>query len=205
MARKSNSISGNEPDGATDEPSSVDSGGDIFGSEQPLSAVGGDGSGDGGSDQYQRNSDGSIKRNADGTPRKRRRKRGSVSGPRSSSDKSQGQLSVDSIEGALVGIHSMLALIGKAPEMMLETDESKPYAVAVCEVAKLYDIPNVTKEAIAWTGLIIMLGKIYIPRMAMINERHKAEKAKRVPEETGMVPFNGDIGSQMFGVGGAAN
>lgn len=123
---------------------------------------------------------GRDKRNADGSYRRKRGKRGSGSnGGRAKSAKSS-KTSVEGIERALVGIHGMIAAFVKAPELALEKDESKPYAEAVAEVAKHYDIPEVADVTMAWIGLAMVMGTIYGPRYILIQQRLRGERAKPV-------------------------
>lgn len=200
MARGRVSLTGGkEPTADGESGSSGDGPGPdvgLLGAERPEPDTGGADTGGDDTGDYQLNSDGSIKRNADGTPRRKRRKRGSGGGNRTASaKKGSGQLSVDALENALNGVHGMLALSLKAPEMLLDADESKPYAKALAEVASYYDMPNVTGEAIAWIGLCMVMGKIYAPRVVMIGERLRSDKAKPVPQnpiETGLQVLNPD-------------
>jgi len=123
---------------------------------------------------------GPDKLNADGSYRRKRAKRGTGGtarvGRKTSGSRSP---SVNAIENALVGIHSMLALATKTPELALEDDESKPLAQAVAEVAKHYDIPAISDVAIAWAGLIMVCGKTYGPRYVLVTQRLKEERAEK--------------------------
>lgn len=153
-----------------------------FGAIDPIS-VGGSGDGGnrsnvGGSDEFDPAIHvGRDKRNSDGSYRRKRgRRAGSGSSNRANS---KGKTSVNTVESALVGIHAMLSVALRTPELKLEDDESKPLAQAVKAVADLYDIPVISEAAIAWIGLITVGSQIYGPRMYMINERLKAERAEK--------------------------
>ncbi len=64
---------------------------------------------------------------------------------------------------------------------MLEPDESKPLAQAVSELAKHYDIPGLDAKAMAWAGLIMVAGKVYVPRAVLIKQRIDENKKSRKP------------------------
>lgn len=128
------------------------------------------------------------KRNADGSFRRKRR-----GGPRASTGtkrkSSKGNVSLDNVETLLVGLHSMLAAFTGFEDINLsQPDESEPLAKAVIEVTALYDLPVISKEAIAWVGLIMVCGKVYGPKAALIKmelDRRKEEKK----ESAEVVPF----------------
>jgi hypothetical protein len=69
----------------------------------------------------------------------------------------------------------------KTPELVLDADESRPLAMAVCEVAKHYDIPGLDEKTTAWVGLIMVCGKIYVPRAVMAKQRIEQERKERKP------------------------
>lgn len=123
---------------------------------------------------------GRDKRNADGSwTRKRGRRAGTGSG--SASGRAKAAPAVNTIEQSLIGIHALLAAMTKTPELALDSDESKPLAVAVSEVAKHYDIPGLDAKTVAWMGLIMVAGKIYVPRVMLVQQRLEREKQERKP------------------------
>lgn len=134
---------------------------------------------------------GRDKRNANGSyTRKRGRKSGGYSATRSESKKNSH--SVNAIESALVGIHAMVAAFTKTPEMVLESDESKPLAIAVADVAKHYDIPGVDAVVVAWVGLIMVAGKVYVPRYLLVKHRLDQEAKQNRRPATPTLAVNND-------------
>lgn len=75
----------------------------------------------------------------------------------------------------------MTAAFTQTPELALEADESKPLAEAVAELAKHYDIPGLDAKAMAWVGLVMVAGKIYVPRAILIKARLD-EEARSKPK-----------------------
>lgn len=120
------------------------------------------------------------KRNADGSfTRKRGRKAGSGTGgsPRSEgSRKANHTASVESLTRVLAVLHLGIAAATKAPEMALEDQEAEALATATSNVLKEFDIqPNPKVEALV--ALAMTAGSIYGPRVYLIAERRKKEKA----------------------------
>lgn len=123
---------------------------------------------------------GRDKRNADGSWTRKRGRRAGTGGASARQSK-QAAPSVNVIEQSLVGIHALLAVSTKTPELALEPDESKPLAQAVAEVAKHYDIPGLDAKTVAWMGLIMVAGKIYVPRAVLISQRLEQERKEKKP------------------------
>lgn len=175
---------------ATDAEPTIDTTGLDFGDSafvDPATATSGsgDGSGDnaGDADEYVRDAAGNIKRNKDGSPRKRRgRKPGSGNSAASGSSaqsKAKAKLSVSGIESLLIGIHLSLAAGLRTPEIALEADESAPLAKAIAEVAQYYPMPDMTEKAIAWGALIMIVGKTYIPKYMLAQQRIQQTKVAK--------------------------
>ena len=132
---------------------------------------------------------GRDKRNADGSyTRKRGRRAGSGGGRVAAAKKNPS--SVNTIETALVGIHLLLAAATKADELVLEPDESKPLAEAIAELTKHYDIPGLDAKAMAWVGLIMVAGKVYVPRAMLIKARLDEEAEIKTPPKPSIVVDN---------------
>lgn len=130
---------------------------------------------------------GPDKFNRDGSFSRKRGRRG-TGGSGQKSNKTSAKTSVAGIETVLVGIHAMMGA-ALAPELALEADESKPYAEAVVEVAKHYDVPVIADKTLAWCALLLVMGRIYGPRYVLIRQRLREENAKNVTEDPTVVPF----------------
>lgn len=77
-------------------------------------------------------------------------------------------------------MHLGLAVVTKTPELQLTEPQSKEIAKAVGNVARHYDGLQVDDKVIDWGYLIITLLTCYGGKVAKINERKKAEKAKDI-------------------------
>ena len=85
----------------------------------------------------------------------------------------------DGVAGILLTIHSVLAVIARAPELELSEDEAAKIAKASISVAKLYNVET-TDKATAWMNLIGVAGAIYVQRGISMSVRWKMEAdAKR--------------------------
>lgn len=120
------------------------------------------------------------KRNADGSyTRKRGRRAGSTASGNhrgESSRKANHTASVESLTRVLAVLHLGIAAATKAPEMALEDQEAEALATATSNVLKEFDIqPNPKVEALV--ALAMTAGSIYGPRIYLIGERRKREKA----------------------------
>jgi len=74
-------------------------------------------------------------------------------------------------------VHLGIATATKLPELALDSDDEKTLASAVLNVADQFDIrPDPKVEAIL--GLIVAAGVVYGPKVVMIRERKKEEKAE---------------------------
>lgn len=115
------------------------------------------------------------KRNADGSFR---RKRGRKSNSASSGNrtKANNQASIEGLTRMLAIIHIGLASATKTPELKLEDDEAEALAKSTAVVLEEFDIrPDPKIEAII--GLVTTAGMIYGPRVYLISERKKRERA----------------------------
>jgi hypothetical protein len=66
----------------------------------------------------------------------------------------------------------------KTPELELEPDEAKQLAAAIAEVQKHYPM-TISPEAMAWTNLGMACAMVYGPRLYLVRNRQKEEKAQR--------------------------
>jgi hypothetical protein len=153
------------------------------------SAGGEPGSGDdsGINDEYARNADGSVKRNRDGSPRRKSgRKRGGHSGSRGgSSPKSSASLA--GIEASLLTISGILAIATKTPEIALEEDEAKAEAKAIAELAMLYPT-TIDPKSLAWFNLTLTTAMIVFPRVSAVRQRRREERAANITPQALTTP-----------------
>lgn len=136
----------------------------------------GDGSGSGDADEFVRNADGSIKRNKDGSPRKRRGRKPGVSNRPGAPSKAK--LSVEGVTALLLSIHTMGAAALKTPELALTEGEAQSMASAVANVARHYPT-QIDPRVLDWSNLIMCLGMAYGPRLYNIRERQEQERRQR--------------------------
>lgn len=162
------------------------------GSIDPTSLVGGSGN-DSGTDEYARNSDGSIKRNKDGSPqRKRGRKAGGSNSGRSFGQTGNNQNlrdAIDSLASMIGFVHIGIAAVSKCPEIALDDSESKALAGATAKVMEQFDMtpdPRIT----AVVGLLTTAGTIYVPRYYLITTRLKKERKEK---KDNVVPFQSGL------------
>jgi hypothetical protein len=122
--------------------------------------------------------------NADGSYRRKRKSGGGTrSSPKASRKAtSKTSVNVNAVETALKGIHIGLAALTSIPEIALDADESKPLAIAVAEVAKHYDIPDVADKTLAWFSLAMVAGPMYMAKAMLARERMRGNKAHNVTE-----------------------
>lgn len=141
------------------------------------------GNGNGGNDDFDPSQHiGRDKRNADGSYRRKRAKRGSGGGTSSGSGRKTRQslqASVDTLSQVLIVLHSGIASIA-GPEFSLDSEDANDLGGAIVNVMDQYDIPIDPKTA-AIVGLIVVCGKVYGPKIIMRNMRAKAEKAEERP------------------------
>lgn len=72
----------------------------------------------------------------------------------------------------------MAAAATQTPELKLDSDEAQGMAKAIAEVARHYPT-KVDPKTLAWVNLIMALMVVYGPRIYLIRERHKSERAER--------------------------
>lgn len=129
------------------------------------------------------------KRNADGSYRRKRQRRGAGNSSASTGNrKAKNSASVDTLNGILTIIHTALAAATKTPELALEDEESRALATATANVLNEFDItPDPKIQAIV--GLIATAGMIYGPRVVLIRMR-KASEEKEAEKPTFAMPYN---------------
>lgn len=119
------------------------------------------------------------KLNADGTYRRKRKRRGSGGVRPSNQRTSKADLSA-SIEGltkVLLVMHIGMAEMTKTPELVLTETEANTLATSTANVMDQFDItPDPKIQAVV--GLLMTAGMIYGPRLYNIRERVKNEGKK---------------------------
>ncbi len=120
------------------------------------------------------------KRNADGSYRRKRRRKsgdgGPASKPRKAANRSDYASSVDALANVLVVAHAGLSVATKTPELAIEEAEGKALAGALANVMAEFDIrPDPKVEAMI--GLVIVASTMYGPRLYLIRERVKKARA----------------------------
>jgi len=81
----------------------------------------------------------------------------------------------------------MLAAFTGFEDIRLGEDESKPLAQAVFNVASNYDLPKISKEWIDGIALIMVAGRIYGPKAALI--KMELDERKKRAKEGEVIPF----------------
>lgn len=186
------------PNGAIGDAGSADSGsgGDEFG----ATSIGGTGDSGGGDYTFDPDVHISItKRNANGTYRRKRQRKG-TRGERTSSHRSKADISA-SIEGlskTLMVIHIGLAEMTKTPELSLQQPESDALANSIANLLSEFDItPDPKVQAVI--GLLMIGGMIYGPRMYLIRERLKnTDKPKGTVHHLRTVDNNTQVTDEPF-------
>jgi len=118
------------------------------------------------------------KRNADGSYRRKRNRGAGASSPNKRGPKADSSASIESLTRILAIVHVGIASATKCPEIALQDDEAKALSAATADVLKQFDIrPDPKIEAVI--GLCMVAGGIYAPRVYLIRERLKEEKASR--------------------------
>lgn len=194
-----------EFDGTGSDP--IGSGGGDAGAIDPASLVaagpgtgagtaGDAGSGPGDDDGYERDANGNVKRNKDGSPRRKRgRKSGDNSGrgfagSAKAQSKDDLKRSIDALSNILLVSHLGLSGVTNIPEIALEKSEADLLANATVPVLEQFDFTP-DPRFVAVFGLIMACGKVYGPRAYLYRvrkENERAEKAKPVNGfETGSV------------------
>ncbi len=114
-----------------------------------------------------------YKRRADaGQPRGTRQKRVTFS--------SQGNL-----EKLLLSAHMMGAAFLKTPELRIDAEESAMLAKATLDVMKAYGVPELSDKQLAASQMIMALGTVYAPRIALVY--HRTHQKPKLVHNT--IPF----------------
>lgn len=139
-----------------------------------------------GGDRYERNLDGSVKLNRDGSPRRKRgRPKGyTVNGnARSSKTSSDDVLSVSAISSVLIMVAGTAAAITNHDHWATDEAEVKPLAEATAELEKHYNIP-LTPKQLALFNFTLAAGMFIAPRVVLSAQRVKAENAAKAKKPT---------------------
>lgn len=109
-----------------------------------------------------------------------------------------GSLDVNSVQFALTGIHSLLAVGFGAAELELSETEAETVSKNIVAVARHYDLQQ-TAKATDWGNLVVSLGVVYGGRLIRISARTSAEKKARrgaTAPNTGFVPTAPNVAPQ---------
>ncbi len=135
----------------------------------------------GGNDRYERNLDGSVKLNRDGTPRRKRgRPKGyTLSGAGSSAKASSDDvLSVSAISSVIIMVAGTAAAMTNHDHWATDEAEVKPLAEATAELEKHYNIP-LTPKQLALFNFTLAAGMFIAPRVVLSAQRVKSENANK--------------------------
>lgn len=142
----------------------------------------------GNSDNYARDANGTVQRNKDGSPRKKRgRKAGS-----GSNNQKKSKADISGLEKILFSAHLMAATAFKTPELILDEKEASMLAAAAQSVQDFYEV-EASAEIMLWVNVIGVCGAIYGPRLIAAFARKKKETKNKpenkapVTEKTGTV------------------
>lgn len=134
--------------------------------------------------------------NADGSYRRKRRRKDGSSKPSASTQRTKtrtvNSASIDALSNMLMLVHAGLATMTKVHEFKLEDTESRLLASSVANVLIEFDITPDPK-AQALVGLIMVGSTIYGPRMYLYNERMKEERAAKRQRPVMVHPMGGVI------------
>jgi len=73
-----------------------------------------------------------------------------------------------------VGLHAVLAMQTKTPELMINDQEGKDFTKAAQKVMSHYSV-QATQKTLDWLAFGGIAVGMYVPRIVAINARHKAE------------------------------
>ena len=90
-------------------------------------------------------------------------------------------LSVEGLAGILYSCHTMLSVITKSPELMLDEKEANAVAQASVNVSRHYGFAPSSKS-VDWAHLMMTLGAVYGTRLIAIKNRKSGER-KTKPQE----------------------
>jgi hypothetical protein len=175
------SNSGDDLGGAAIVAASTDASGIV--SPGDLTGNGGDNG-----DEFERDEFGAVKRNADGSPRKRRgRKPGGGTGTgsgKSSAPRKASEVNLNGLEAILLNLHGMAAVAFKAQEFALEKKEAEQLATALAAVADHYPM-TIAPKTLAWINLVMASSAIYGPRIYLYRQRVNKERDEKDNSESG--------------------
>lgn len=161
--------------GPDDQPNGLDGG-----AIDPASAagigtdgggIGGDTIGDG--DNYVRNADGTVKRNRDGSPRRKRGRKAGNKNPSGNTANLKG--SIDALTSMLFVGHTMLAGVTNIRELEIDQEEAKLLANGAVPVLDMFDFAP-DPRFVAVFGLLAACGQVYGPRVYLYKMRMQQEK-----------------------------
>ena len=129
-------------------------------------------------DAAPREPEGAYKRRGDGKfapgnagPKRSHHKKTSGEAPSTSLD-------LSAAAGLFVAINGMLAAGTGNPELMMSDDDGQRFALAWSNVLRHYNVAT-TQKTFDWIMAGGITATLYIPRVHLMNQRHRAEAAAR--------------------------
>lgn len=116
----------------------------------------------------------------DTTEQPRRRRRADAGTRRGKRQQRVAFSSQGNLEKLMLSAHMMAAAFLKTPELRIDEQESALLSKATLDVMKAYGVPELTDKQLAAGQMIMALGTVYAPRIAVIYARTH-QKPKLVP------------------------
>lgn len=91
-----------------------------------------------------------------------------------------------------VGIHAMLAMSTKTPELELSEDEGKQFMTCAQNVMRHYSV-TATQKTLDWVAFVGCCTMIYGPRVAAIGFRRASEQQPKQEEKSNVIQFDANI------------
>lgn len=138
-------------------------------------------------DEYERDDNGTVRTNRDGSPRKKRGRKaggnsrgsGGASGGSAKKSSARNNQAIDGLSSTLLLVHSTLATFTKVEEFEIDQQESDMLAGSIANVMEQFDIQPDPKIA-AIVGLVGTAGLIYGPRIALYKMRNMKPVKEKV-------------------------
>lgn len=80
----------------------------------------------------------------------------------------------------MLSLHGMAAMALKSPELVIDDTEAKALSEGILAVQSHYNFAA-SAEVMAWVNLAAIMLGVYGPRVVLIRERKKTERAKEKP------------------------
>jgi len=88
-------------------------------------------------------------------------------------------------------IHKGIATATGIEQMELAPEESKDLADAIARVQAFYPTSVLAPIAMAWIGLVVTAGRVYVPRVIAYKNEKKKKRGPRVVAEVPLPPGTG--------------